>query len=149
MAQAVGGCWESRKVCNTREHGVAFCVMTRRERVLTKAERSLTPLAVRFLPKDLEAFRALAYEQGEVVTVLLREVTLLRVTAIEKSLDRGRLFLRPVGEALSAVISVRFRPADHRRVARAAAKEKMPMGLWVRAVALEYLLRHTASAASA
>jgi hypothetical protein len=107
----------------------------------TVTERSLAPLAIRFRPKDLEAVRVAAVRQGEAATVLLREAIMLRVVAIEGELDVPKLKFTKSESVLSDVISVRFRPAEYRRAARAATSEGVSFGLWARAIALEYIQR--------
>lgn len=103
-------------------------------------ERSLMPLCLRFRPQDLAAVRTAAAAASEAATVMLREIVMLRVTAIEDEIDVPKLTYEKTG-TLSEPISVRFRPAEYRRAARAAAREGVMFSLWARAVVLEYVMR--------
>lgn len=114
--------------------------MTKKKAVKTVTERSLYPLCIRFRSQDLEAVRLAAAKQGEAATVWLREVVMLRVVAIEEELDVPKLKFERSG-TLNEPISVRFRPAEYKRAARAATQEGCPLSLWARAIALEYVQR--------
>lgn len=102
-----------------------------------------SPLCIRFRPKDLEQIRLVAARQGEVLTSWIREVVVVRVTALENGLDVPRLKFHlaghkdPVGEA----VSIRFPPALYRRIVKCAAEEgQLPSG-WIRATVVEYASR--------
>jgi hypothetical protein len=107
------------------------------------SERSLTPLCLRFRTQDLEAVRAVAAKASEAATVMLREIIMTRVVAIESELDVPKLTYGKNG-VVSESISVRFRPAEYKRAARVAARDGVPFSLWGRAVVLEYVLRSKA-----
>ena len=103
-------------------------------------ERSLTPLCLRFRAQDLEAVRAVAAKASEAATVMLREIIMTRVVAIESEIDVPKLTYGKNG-VVSESISVRFRPAEYKRAARVAARDGVPFSLWGRAVVLEYVQR--------
>lgn len=106
----------------------------------TVTERSLTPLCIRFRPQDLEAVRIAAAKQMTGGTIFIREAVMMRVVAIEEELDLPKLTFASDG-TLSEPISVRFRPSDYRRAARAATREGVPLSLWARAISIEYVQR--------
>jgi hypothetical protein len=107
---------------------------------MVKKKPGLYPLCIRFRSQDLEAIRLAATKQGEVPTVWLRGVVMLRVVAIEEQLDVPKLKFDKTG-TLTDPISVRFRAAEYRRAARAATQEGCPFSHWARAIALEYIQR--------
>jgi len=110
------------------------------KKTVATAEQSLAPLAIRFRPKDLDAIRVVAMKQHEATTVMIREAIMLRVTALEREIEVPRLkFVEHKKGGLSETISIRFRPAEYRRAARAATSEGVRFGLWARAIALEYI----------
>ncbi len=114
--------------------------MIKKTATATATKRALDPLAIRFRPKDLDAIRVVAMKQHEAATVMIREAIMLRVTAIEGDLKVPRLrFAKQENGSLSEIISIRFRPSEYRRAARAAASEGIRFGLWARAIALEYI----------
>jgi len=128
-----------KPVCNTAVCGVISQLeMPKTKKSVT--ERSLTPLCIRFRPQDLEAVRTAAAKSMEAATVFLREVIMLRAVASEDELELPKLKYEKTG-TLSEPISIRFRPAEYRRAARAATREGVPFSLWARAVALEYVMR--------
>jgi hypothetical protein len=106
----------------------------------TITEKSLMPLCLRFRPQDLAVVRTAAAQASEAATVMLREIIMLRVVASEDELDLPKLTYDKTG-TLSEPISVRFRPAEYRRAARAATREGVTFSLWARAVVLEYVMR--------
>lgn len=112
--------------------------MTKKNMTVTK--RSLYPLCIRFRAQDLEAVRVAAARQSEAATVWIRGIVMLRVVAIEEELDVPQLKFEKTG-TLTEPISVRFRPAEYRRAARAATQEGCPLSLWARATVLEYVQR--------
>jgi hypothetical protein len=125
--------------CNTTVHGVVSWSVIKKT---TTVKHELSPLAIRFRPKDLEAIRLAAVKQHEAATVMIREAIMLRVMALEGELDVPKLeFAEHKKGNLSETISIRFRPAEYRRAARAATSEGVRFGLWARAIALEYIQR--------
>jgi hypothetical protein len=107
---------------------------------MTKKKPGLYPLCIRFRSQDMEAIRLAAAKQGEATTVWIREVVMLRVVAIEEELDVPKLKFEKSG-TLNDPISVRFRPAEYKRAARAATQEGCPFSHWARAIALEFVQR--------
>ena len=131
---------DRKPICNTPVYRIDSSSMIKKKAAKTVTERSLTPLCIRFRPQDLEAVRLAAAKQGEAATVWIREVVMLRVVAIEEELDVPKLKFEKAG-TLTEPISIRFRPAEYRRAARAATQEGCPLSLWARATALEYVQR--------
>jgi hypothetical protein len=103
------------------------------------AERSLTPLCIRFRAKDLEAIRFAAARSAEAVTVWVREIILMHVTRVESGMESPPLKFEMDG--LGKPFSIRFRPADYKRVARCAAREDRSSTAWARAIVVEYASR--------
>jgi hypothetical protein len=131
-----------RSGCNTTVHGVVSWSVIKKTTTATTVKHELAPLAIRFRPKDLEAIRFAAVKQHEAATVMIREAIMLRVMALEGELDVPKLeFAEHKKGNLSETISIRFRPAEYRRAARAATSEGVRFGLWARAIALEYIQR--------
>jgi len=97
-------------------------------------DRTKTPLCIRFQKRDLDAVRLAAARDGELPTVWIREQTMLRVLQLEQDQPVRPLKFRAGG--VNGATTVRFRPADYRRVARAAARDGESPSAWVRAIAI-------------
>lgn len=106
----------------------------------TVAERALTPLSLRFREEDLEAIRMAAAKNDEGMTIFVRNAILLRVARLENGLEVPVLRFEADGK-LGQPMSVRFRPADFKKVSRAAAFDDRNPTQWARAVAVEFAMR--------
>jgi hypothetical protein len=114
----------------------------RRKKTIT--ERALTPLSLRFREEDLDAIRAAAAKNDEGMTIFVRNAILLRVERLDAQLAVPALRFEADGK-LGQPMSVRFRPADFKRVARWAANDDRTATAWARAVAVEFALRKRAA----
>ena len=127
-----------RFAIHTQTGVVSFLEMPTKKKSVT--EQSLSPLCLRFRSQDLELVRTVAAKSQEAATVMLREIIMTRVVAIESEIDVPKLTYGKNG-VVSESISVRFRPAEYKRAARVAARDGVPFSLWGRAVVLEYVQR--------
>jgi hypothetical protein len=129
-------------LCNTAEILVDSSPMPTSKKSL--AERSKTPICIRFRAKDLETIRYAAARSNEPVTLFVREAVLLRIERKEQGLDVPILrYDERVG--YGKPFSVRFQLDDFRRVAKAAAEEDRSVPSWARAVAVEFANRRKTS----
>jgi hypothetical protein len=109
----------------------------------TKAS-PIFPICIRFPRRDLQTVRAAAAKEGEIVTVWIREAVLLRLAMTEEGIPTPTLrFETSKGDGEPA--SLRLRPADYRRVRRAAMQDQQHLGSWIRAVAVARANQVTAS----